>query len=329
MPLLSVVIPTHERPKLLRRAVASALNASINSDVEVVVVPNGEDRAWSDVAGSYDDNYRVRWLPLPIANACAARNHGLANAQGKYVRFLDDDDYLLPAASGQLALIEKSDVDICSAPLANATSDGCLQHCFDLPATSDFATAAILSLGISLTQGSIFRLACLHDVKWRENVDLYDDYFWMLDLVASREMAWIQTPEPVAAYVQHDGDRLSRITRSRSNSRLLADAILQLHQSLGSTGRLTSERKTAIAKALLTHAHSAFPASPAFLGSVIKQALHIDPAAIPLQPIFRQFPWLARHILAAEWAILPPRYLTRGYRRATWSVGQLFSRFNI
>lgn len=325
-PLLSVVIPTHQRPKFLARSIASVLSTTSLHDVEVVVVPNGSSDEWRTVAVQYERDSRVRWLPLPIGNACVARNHGLANAQGTYVRFLDDDDYLLKAAADQLELIEQTHADICSAPLANVTSDGSIQYSLGLPATNDFAAAAILPTGISLTQGSIFRRVCTTDVKWRENAVLYDDYFWMLDLAASREMAWLQTPEPVAAYVQHDGKRLSRVRRTATNSRLLVEALLNLHTHLSSTARLTPERTTATARALLTHAHSAFPASPVFLGSVIGQALALDPTASPTQPIFQKYPFLARNIVAAELAMLVPRYLTRGYRRALWSMGGMLSR---
>ncbi|MDI3489246.1 MAG: hypothetical protein PWP11_523 [Thauera sp.] len=328
-PLLSVIIPTCSRPKFLGRAISSVLDTALDLDIEIMVVPNGEDDAWRVVADDFKSDPRVRWLPLQAANACAARNHGLENSIGKYVRFLDDDDYLLPAAGHQLKFIEGYNLDLCSAPLVSTAINGQHLQTFILPKSADFVAAALLSISISgFTQGTIFRRALIAELRWCEERTLYDDYFWMLDVAASRELRWQQTAEAVATYVQHDGARLSRIRRSGVNSRPLVDAILRLHRQLESTGRYTRERASAVATALLSHAHSAFPASPAYLGSVVRKAIAIDPEAKPLHPLFKEHPWLARHLLTAEWAMLPARYLTRGYRRAVWSVGELASRFN-
>lgn len=323
-PLLSVIIPTHRRPKQVSRAIASAIHAYTGFDIEILVVPNGRDDTWNSVAEQFRHDARIRWLYLPTGHASAARNHGLLNTHGKFVRFLDDDDYLLPAAVDQLKLIDEQNLDICSAPLESVSASGHTKGIIPLPATHDFVTAAIYSARLSLTQGSIFRRSLIKGILWREDVKLYDDYLWTLDLVTSREAIWAQTLLPVCAYVQHHGERLSRTKRSEQNSRTLTNALLQLHHHLQQQNRLTRERSRAVATALLTHAHSAFPASPFSLGSAIRQATAISPDAKPLQPFFETCPWLARHLLVVEWAILAPRYLTRSYRRAAWFTGKIF-----
>lgn len=328
MPLLSIVIPTHKRPRLVARAIASALDTYKNADIEILVIPNGQDDTWQAVADQYAHDPRVQWHYLPVGNACAARNHGLAQAKGTYLRFLDDDDYLLPAAAEQLELIDREGLDACSAPLEFITAGGIQSYPIGLPVTDDFVAAAIHSATVSLTQGSIFRTKRIRETRWREDVDLYDDYLWMLDVVTSGEMAWTQTPAPVCTYVQHDGVRLSRIRRSSRNSRVLVDALLQAHRELQLQGRLNPQRGEAVAAALLTHAHSAFPASPVYLGTAIRKAKAIAPDATPLQPIFKRHPWLVRHLLAIEWAALVPRYVTRGYRRASWFIGGMLERLN-
>ena len=325
-PLLSIVIPTHRRPHMVARAIASAIDVHAGFDIEVLVIPNGNDLTWQAVAGKHQHDPRIRWLYLQEGNASAARNHGLSNARGQYLRFLDDDDYLLPAAADQLRLIEQQDLDVCSAPLENTSPEGLRLGAASLPATGDFAAAAIRSTGVNLTQGSIFRREFIQEGRWREDVDLYDDYLWMLDLAGLREARWTQTATPVCAYVQHHGHRLSRVRRSGRNSRVLVGALLQAQRILQSQDRITPERNAAVATALLTHAHSAFPASPFFLGSVIRQATAIAAEAKPLHPLFEAHPWLARHLLALEWSMLAPRYVSRGYRRAAWSVGAILER---
>lgn len=319
-PLLSVVIPTFRRPIFLKRAIASALAAAPSDEVEVIVIPNGPDDSWKSVAQIFRGDPRVHFHELAAGNACAARNHGLVKARGKYVRFLDDDDYLYPFAIEQIIFIEARRADLCSAPLEEVLQDGRKLGVFEIPSSGDYPTAAFLAVGIAMAQGSIFRRAIVQNIKWREDIVLYDDYLWMLGLAEIGELEWYQTSSPVGAYVQHDSTRLSRIRRSGKNSQPLVAAILQLHHRLAATGRATPERTHAAATALLTHAHSAFPSNPFFLSKTIKHAHDFDPTALPMQAIFRSYPWLGHNLLASEWMMMAPRYFTRGYRRASWFV---------
>lgn len=96
LPLLSVVIPTHERPKLLsQQAIESALQAAPDGHVELIVVPNGVDDSWREVANNFKNDSRVHWHPISKTHANVARNEGKYITSGKYLWFLDhNDDFL-------------------------------------------------------------------------------------------------------------------------------------------------------------------------------------------------------------------------------------------
>jgi len=93
--MVSIIIPTRNRPALLRAAVASVLGQTRVVD-QVVVVDDASDGA--------------EWLPAIEAmsptldivrrqrhgGVSAARNDGLARARGDYLLFLDDDDLIDP-----------------------------------------------------------------------------------------------------------------------------------------------------------------------------------------------------------------------------------------
>ncbi|MGC1307863.1 MAG: glycosyltransferase [Phormidesmis sp.] len=90
-PLLSIIIPTYNRPHLLPRSVQSALGQTFE-DLEVIVVDDG-----SPQPVDLPDNRRLSVVKLPKNRGIAAtRNAGLRAAKGRYVTFLDDDDQLLP-----------------------------------------------------------------------------------------------------------------------------------------------------------------------------------------------------------------------------------------
>lgn len=94
-PLVSVVIPTFNRPHLVARAVHSALTQTLDA-IEVIVVVDSPDETTSEVLRQIDDpRLRVKTLPMRLGPG-GARNAGISEARGQWVAFLDDDDEWFP-----------------------------------------------------------------------------------------------------------------------------------------------------------------------------------------------------------------------------------------
>jgi len=90
-PLVSVVIPTYQRPELLLRAVRSALAQSI-ADLEIIVIIDGPDFATEEALSQIQDA-RLRVIPLPErVGGSETRNTGVRLSRGKWIALLDDDD---------------------------------------------------------------------------------------------------------------------------------------------------------------------------------------------------------------------------------------------
>ncbi|HTO36141.1 MAG TPA: glycosyltransferase family 2 protein [Flavobacterium sp.] len=107
MPLVSVVITTHNRYKILEDAIKSVLNQTVK-DIECIVV----DDASSDLTQEhYERDSRILYLRIEAKNskgANHARNVGVVKAQGDYIAFLDDDDVWLPQKiEKQLAIFKQ------------------------------------------------------------------------------------------------------------------------------------------------------------------------------------------------------------------------------
>ncbi len=89
--LVSVIIPTYNRPRWLHQAIESVLRQT-HPSIEVVVVDDGSATdAARRIAGSYP---AVRYVFQKNCGLGAARNRGLESSGGEYVGFLDDDDWL-------------------------------------------------------------------------------------------------------------------------------------------------------------------------------------------------------------------------------------------
>ena len=95
MPLITIVIPTQQRPQLVLRALKSVLGQT-HQNIEVIVVVDGPDSATIAALRSVNSP-RLRVIVNPRSlTAAGARNIGAANARGAWIAFLDDDDEWLP-----------------------------------------------------------------------------------------------------------------------------------------------------------------------------------------------------------------------------------------
>ncbi len=93
-PLVSVVMPTHNRAHLLREAISSVTDQTFVNWELLVCDDASEDDTGRVVAG-FDDE-RIRHLRLPRGGAARARNAGLAEAHGELVAYLDSDNLWHP-----------------------------------------------------------------------------------------------------------------------------------------------------------------------------------------------------------------------------------------
>jgi glycosyltransferase involved in cell wall biosynthesis len=95
MEAITVVIPTRNRPELLRLTLTSVLRQR-DVDLRVIVVDDGSASQIDDVISRFADT-RVRVVRQPVSRGVsAARNRGVAEATTEWVALCDDDDVWSP-----------------------------------------------------------------------------------------------------------------------------------------------------------------------------------------------------------------------------------------
>lgn len=109
-PVISVILPTRNRPHLLPRAVASVLGQT-GPELELIVIDDNEPEnrfRTREVLAPWQADLRLRIIVHGTSrNASAARNAGLAVARGTWISYLDDDDTYAPGKlAAQLACAE-------------------------------------------------------------------------------------------------------------------------------------------------------------------------------------------------------------------------------
>jgi glycosyltransferase involved in cell wall biosynthesis len=113
--LVSTIIPVHNRPALLREAVASVL-AQTYRPIEIIIVDDGStDGTGREADGLAQAHSEVRAIHRDNGGPGAARETGRLAARGEFIQYLDSDDVLLP---------RKFDVQVCG-----------LRNCIDCAAS--------------------------------------------------------------------------------------------------------------------------------------------------------------------------------------------------
>jgi len=90
-PLVSIIIPTYNRPELLERACNTAYQQSYNN-IEIIVVDDNSPTDYSEVLSSLEP-LNIKYIKRDLnGGGSAARNTGIDIAKGEFIAFLDDDD---------------------------------------------------------------------------------------------------------------------------------------------------------------------------------------------------------------------------------------------
>lgn len=117
-PLVSIIIPTYNRPHMISNAIKSVLEQTYKN-IEIIVVddnnPNSKSRMDTEKEMSnFINNPKIKYLKLSKnLGGALARNKGASIANGKYICFLDDDDiYIADKIELQVKTFLKSDYNL-------------------------------------------------------------------------------------------------------------------------------------------------------------------------------------------------------------------------
>lgn len=228
VPLVSVIIPTFNRARVLGRAIASVM-AQTFSDYELIVVDDGSADDTGEVVSRLGG--RARFIRQDNRGVSSARNTGIRASRGDLIAFLDSDDEWLPSKLEKQVSLYSRGHFICHTDEI-WYRDGILvrQKAIHRKQGGRFFERALERCLISPSAVVISR--CLLDtVGWfDEDLPAAEDYDLWLRITAFHEVSFV--PEPLV--IKHGGceNQLSEITpaidryRIRAMEKILLDARL-------------------------------------------------------------------------------------------------------
>jgi len=95
MTYFSVIIPTYNRDAFIEKAINSVLRQTYQ-DFEIIIIDDASTDNTNKIISNIDSN-KIKYVRnIENIERCNSRNKGIELAQGKYICFLDSDDYHLP-----------------------------------------------------------------------------------------------------------------------------------------------------------------------------------------------------------------------------------------
>lgn len=131
-PLVSIVVPMYKTERYLSKCVES-IRAQTLEDIEVILVDDGSPDACGRIADNYSElDPRVKVVHRANGGLGPARNSGMQVASGKYIGFVDSDDWIEPEMYEQLICAAESvDADVAIGGMKVCSHDsvsGVFQH---------------------------------------------------------------------------------------------------------------------------------------------------------------------------------------------------------
>ena len=135
MKKISIIIPLYNLEGLIGKCIASALDQDLPpEEYEVIVVDDGStDGSLAAAQRAACGHANVQVHAKPNEGVSLARNYGTERAAGRYVMYVDADDYLSPGVLGGLTqIMDRERLDMLCFDMA-----GVDEHGGDLPLWSD------------------------------------------------------------------------------------------------------------------------------------------------------------------------------------------------
>jgi len=93
---VSVIVPVYNASALVGRCLDSVFGQEGSCSIEVILVDDGSTDNSVEIINARPEQDRIRLFRQANSGPSAARNRGIAEARGRYIAFIDADDYWLP-----------------------------------------------------------------------------------------------------------------------------------------------------------------------------------------------------------------------------------------
>lgn len=203
---LSVIVPVYKTENYLERCIRSILVQDYE-DFELILIDDGSPDACGEICERYGKtDSRVRVLHQKNAGVSAARNAGIELAEGKYLCFIDSDDWVEQNMfSFMMDMIEQNKAQAGACSIFSEYKNAVFRHCPNEEEICCGSSGAIKMLleGEKMTGGiggKFVQRSVLGTLRFPEG-HVYEDTFFVPDLLL-RASKTVVTTKPLYHYTK-------------------------------------------------------------------------------------------------------------------------------
>lgn len=212
--LISVIVPCYNAEKTIAKCLMS-ISAQTYENIEIIVVNDGStDRTNAVLADLGAQDARIKVYHLENGGVSKARNAGLAAATGKFLTFVDSDDWINSTYCSSLyQLIISGDADIAIIEASYEDEQGNVVFQQPLSEENSFHGKRALSLLLedrviqSHPWGKLYRAYLLENITFPEDLKCFEDYSTLFRIF-DKAAKVVRSNEKLYHYIQH-ADSLS------------------------------------------------------------------------------------------------------------------------
>lgn len=233
MAMISVVVPVHNTSKYLEQCISSIVNQTFK-DIEIIFVDDGSTDNSLEIINKFKENdSRITVIHREKASGSASvpRNTGLSVATGKYIIFLDSDDFFDTTMFEKMynhAEEKNADLVMCDNYVYNTehdkfrNQDGELHHKY-LPNMDVFSYKDIPDRIFQISNATVWHKLVLRELivsnnlEFQEGVPILDDIYYVNYLLMIAERISIVDEKLVYYREAREGAQTTRIAKHKES----------------------------------------------------------------------------------------------------------------
>lgn len=185
-PLISVIVPVYNAEKTLRQCVDSILCQECK-DFELLLIDDGS----KDYSPAICDEYaakdiRVKVFHKPNGGVSSARNLGIDNAQGKWITFIDADDYI---SKSYFDTIDEHNEDVLVKGYQKFDYSGvgagrAADELLGMPVFSDFISQYVTDSLLRCPWAKFYKRSLIGDLRFLTDMKIGEDAWFVFNYLA-------------------------------------------------------------------------------------------------------------------------------------------------
>ncbi len=213
-PLISLIIPCYNAEQSLRKCLQSVVQQKY-SQLEIIIIDDGSTDGSLAIYEEFSNNdERIIIIRQSNSGVSKARNHGVKEATGQYICFVDSDDWVEPNYCSELYdLLTKENADIAIIEASYEDENG--NVVFNKPVSDEKVFDGRRALGLLLEDkviqshpwGKLYKAAYLKDISFPEDLKCFEDYSTLFKIF-DKAVKVVKSNDKLYHYIQHS-DSLS------------------------------------------------------------------------------------------------------------------------